>query len=311
MAQPRIIFFATGEIALPALRMLIANSPRPCALVTQPDRPTGRHQTLAPGVIKTTALEAGLVVYQPERLRTPGALEPIAAFEPDVIVVMAYGQILPKALLALPKTACINLHASLLPRHRGAACIQAAIDAGDEETGITVMHVAPELDTGDIISAKRIRIGPGETGGSLHDRLADLAADALAETLPMILDGTAPHTPQNQSLSSYAPKLERDHGKIDWSLPAAMLERRIRAYDPWPGTFTLWEEGGKQRRLKIFPSTSGIAASGTPGTISAADGLAVHCGTDTLLIQRVQPEGGRPMSGGEFLRGRPELPMFL
>jgi methionyl-tRNA formyltransferase len=304
MDRPRVIFFGTGEIALPAFRKILEIGPRPCALVTQPDRPVGRHQTPVPPAIKTLALEAGLPVFQPERLRDPGALDPIAALDPDLIVVMAYGQILPRALLAMPKTACINLHASLLPLHRGAACIQAALDAGDTETGVTVMHVAPALDTGDIILAKRTRIGPDDTGGTLHDRLADLAADALAEALPMILAGAAPRTPQDSSVSTYAPKLERDHGRIDWSLPATILERRIRAYDPWPGTFTLWDEAGKQRRLKILAPISSVMENGEPGTIAAGPGLVVHCGEGALLLHRVQPDGGRPMGGDEFLRGR-------
>lgn len=311
MDRPRVIFFGTGGIALPAFRKILEVGPRPCALVTQPDRPAGRHQTLVAPEIKRLALDAGLPVFQPERLRDPGALDPITTLEPDLILVMAYGQILPRKLLAMPKIACINLHASLLPRHRGAACIQAALDAGDTETGVTVMHMTPELDTGDIIYANRIRIGPDDTGGTLHDRLADLAARTLVEALPMILSGTAPRTPQDSSISTYASKLGRDHGRIDWSLPAVAIERRIRAYHPWPGTVTLWEEDTKQRRLKVFPPVVPMMENGEPGTLVPGFGLVVRCGEGSLLLRRVQPEGGRLMGGDEFLRGRTTPPAFI
>ena len=307
MPDPRLIFFGTGDIAIPAFRLLLDQGPRPLALVTQPDKPVGRHQTLTPPAIKTIALEAGIPVLQPERLRNPGAIDPIAALDPDLIVVMAYGQILPKSLLALPKTACINLHASLLPRHRGAACIQAAIDAGDAETGITVMHVAPELDTGDVILQVPTPITRDDTGGSVHDRLATLAATALAQALPLLIHGSAPRTPQDPHAASYAPKLERDHGRLDFSLPATTLARRIRAFHPWPGTFAVWEENGKSRRLKILPPANPSAANPSlpPGTPADGPHLAIHCGHHSILtLESVHPEGGRPMPAADFLRGR-------
>lgn len=299
----RLVFIATGDIALPSFRHLLEHGPRPLALVTQPDKPVGRHQTLTPPAIKTEAFAAGIPVFQPEKIGD--ATEELAALDPEVLVVMAYGQFLRKNILTLPSKAIINLHASLLPKYRGAACIQAAIDAGDAETGITSMHVVRELDAGDIILTKAIPIAADDTGGILHDRLADLAADVLTETLAKLADGSAPRIPQDSALSSYIPKLEREHGRLDWSMPAAAIERRIRAYDPWPGTFTTAIEGGKEKRLKILPPSSLVDATLAPGEISAEGGnLIVGCGEGALKLTNVQPEGGRPMSSAEYLRGR-------
>ncbi len=299
----RLIFIATGDIALPAFRHLIECGPCPLALVTQPDKPTGRHQTLTPPAIKLEALAANIPVYQPEKIGDITA--ELAALEPEFLVVMAYGQMLRKNILTLASRAIINLHASLLPKYRGAACIQAAIDAGDAETGITAMHVVRELDAGDVILMKSIPIGPGETGGSLHDRLADLAPLVLAETLERLASGTAPRIPQDSAASSYISKLERDDGRIDWNQDAAAIERRIRAYDPWPGTFTLATEDGRAKRLKIFPPASVLDETLSPGEISTtASQLIVGCGSGSLQLDIVQPEGGRKMSAADYLRGR-------
>ncbi len=299
----RLVFIATGDIALPSLRHLLEHGPRPLALVTQPDKPVGRHQVLTPPAIKTLALAAGIPVFQPVKIGD-AAVE-LAALEPDVLVVMAYGQILRDNIFTLPRKAIINLHASLLPKYRGAACIQAAIDAGDSETGITSMHVVRELDAGDIIDAKSIPIGPDETGGSLHDRLADLAAEVMAGTLGKIAVGTVCRTPQDEALVSYVPKLGRDDGCLDWNLPAVALERRIRAYDPWPGTYTIASEEGKEKRLKIFPHSFVMNMELQPGDIAAdGDRLIIGCGDGALELASVQPEGGRRMSAGDYLRGR-------
>jgi methionyl-tRNA formyltransferase len=299
----RIVFIATGDIALPAFRHLLEHGPRPLALVTQPDKPVGRHQTLTPPQIKTEALSAGIPVYQPEKIGD--ATDELTALNPEVLIVMAYGQILRKNILTLASKAIINLHASLLPKYRGAACIQAAIDAGDAETGITSMHVVRELDAGDIILTKAITIAPDETGGTLHDRLADLAAEVLDETLAKLADGTAPRIPQDSELSSYISKLERDDGRIDWSMPAVAIERRIRAYDPWPGTFTTAVEGGNEKRLKIFPPTRVIEASMPAGKIAIEDGkLIIACGESALELTTVQPDGGKRMAAADYLRGR-------
>ena len=299
----RLVFIATGDIALPSFRHLLEHGPKPLVLVTQPDKPVGRHQVFSPPAVKTMALEAGIPVLQPARIGD--AAGELAALHPDVLVVMAYGQILRNDILSLPNKAIINLHASLLPKYRGAACIQAAIDAGDTETGITSMHVVRELDAGDIIDAKAIPIAPDETGGSLHDRLAVLAAEVMAGTLAKIAAGTAPRTPQDETLASYVPKLGRDDGLIDWNAPAVSIERRIRAYDPWPGTYTVAIEGEKETRLKIFPPSLVTGMELPAGSIAVeGDHLIIGCGQGALELQSVQPEGGRRMSAVEYLRGR-------
>jgi methionyl-tRNA formyltransferase len=299
----RIAFLGTGEIAIPSLKRLIAEGMKPVVLVTQPDKPVGRHHTLTPPAIKTVALEAGIPVLQPEKVRE--VIDELAALDLDLMVVMAYGQILPKKLIALPKIACINLHASLLPKYRGAACIQAAIEAGDSETGITVMHVVKALDAGDIISAKSIVIGEQETGGELHDRLAELAPEAMWEAIGQLASGTASRTPQDEARVSYISKLERDHGRLDFTRPATDLERQIRAYDPWPGTFTVLTETGKERRLKVFPPVEVLDRDLSPGDWEMSAGqLIVGCGQGALRLTQVQPEGARRMSAEEFLRGR-------
>ncbi len=299
----RLIFIATGDIALPSFRHLLENGPRPLALVTQPDKPAGRHQVLTPPAIKLEALAAGMTVYQPEKIGDITA--ELAALDPEILVVMAYGQILRQNILTLASRAIINLHASLLPKYRGAACIQAAIDAGDAETGITAMHVVRELDAGDVILMKSIPIAPDETGGSLHDRLADLSPFVLAEALSKLTDGTAPRIPQDDSASSYISKLAREDGKIDWSRDAAAIERRIRAYDPWPGTYTTAIEGGKEKRLKIFPPATVVEQTLVPGEISIIDEqLTIGCGRHALIVTSLQPDGGKRMSAADYLHGR-------
>jgi methionyl-tRNA formyltransferase len=299
----RLVFMATGDIALPAFRHLIEQGPRPLALVTQPDKPVGRHQVLTPPAIKTAALAAGVPVFQP--VKAGDAAPELTAMSPDVIVVMAYGQILRRDILELPSTAIINLHASLLPKYRGAACIQAAIDAGDAESGITSLHVVRELDAGDIILARSIPLAADETGGSLHERLAELAPQVLAETLARIADGTAPRIPQDPALVTHISKLERDAGRLDWNLPAMALERRIRAYHPWPGTFTIAQVAGKPQRLKILPPSHPVDRDMTPGSLFICGGkLVVGCGQGALELTTVQPEGAKAMPAADYLRGR-------
>jgi methionyl-tRNA formyltransferase len=303
MNDARLIFVATGDIALPSFRQLLIDGPRPLALVTQPDKPVGRHQVLTEPLIKREALAAGIPVFQPEKIGD--ATEELAALDPEYVVVMAYGQILRENILTLAGKAIINLHASLLPRYRGAACIQAAIDAGEAESGVTAMHVVKQLDAGDIILAGAIPIAVDETGGSLHDRLADLAADVLMEALEKMIDGTAERIPQDDALSSYISKLERNDGRLHWSCPAVEIERRIRAYDPWPGTFTVAIEGGKEKRLKIYPPVEVVDRVLAAGEILSEEGkFLVGCGASALALETVQPEGGKRMSAGDYLRGR-------
>lgn len=299
----RLIFIATGDIALPSFRHLLEHGPRPLALVTQPDKPAGRHMVMTPPAIKVEALAAGIPVYQPEKIGD--ITQDLKALDPEILVVMAYGQILRKNILTLASKAIINLHASLLPKYRGAACIQAAIDAGDAETGITVMHVVKELDAGDMIILKSIPISHEDTGGTLHDRLAELSPSALSEALEKLTNGTATRVPQDDAASSYIPKLDREHGRLDWSQDANALERRIRAYDPWPGTYTTAIEECRSKRLKIFPPVSVIDQVLAPGELSMVEGhLVVGCGSGALRLGLVQPEGSRKMSAGDYVRGR-------
>jgi len=245
---------------------------------------------------------AKMPILQPARIKDPQAIEEIRALMPDVIVVMAYGQILPRDVLEIPKIACLNLHASLLPRWRGAAPIQAAIAAGDRETGITVMYMDEGLDTGDILVQRTVDILPADTGGSLHDRLVHIAPEALLDSLRMLEKRSAPRIPQDNALATFAPKLSREHGRIDWSEPAELIERKIRAFNPWPGAVMRISTNGT-RNLKIFSATI-IAFEGKPGEIlKRQNALIVAAGEGALSLREVQLEGKRRMSGSEFLRG--------
>ncbi len=302
----RVVFMGTGEIGLPTLRFLLSRpDTEVAAVVTQPDRPAGRGRQLRPPATKLLAAAAGVPVLQPARMRDAAAVAELAAFAPDVMVVMAYGQILPPAMLAIPRLACLNLHASLLPRHRGAAPIQAAILAGDAETGITVMHMAEGLDTGDMVLARPLVIAPDETGGSLHDRLAELAPLALADALAALEAGCAPRVPQDDARATYAGRLDREDGRIDWGRPAVELERLVRAMNPWPAAFAeLPMAAGGRERVKVFRAET-ADGSAAPGTILAADsgGILVATGAGALRLLEVQSEGGRRMAAGDWLRG--------
>ena len=299
----RIVFIATGDIALPAFRHLLAEGPKPLALVTQPDKRAGRKMELTPPQIKVEAMEAGIPVLQPEVIGD--IVDELVALKPELLMVMAYGQILRQNLLEFPGAHLVNLHASLLPRHRGAACIQAAIDAGDTHTGITAQHVVRKLDAGDLIHSESIAIADDETGGSLHDRLADLAVPVMAKTIELLTDGDAPRTPQNEDEASYIGKLGREDGRMDWSHAAVVLERRIRAYDPWPGTYTTVEEGGGSKRLKIYPPTVVTKKDLTAGEVSIEDGrLFVGTGEGALELTTIQPEGSKRMAVSDYLLGR-------
>jgi methionyl-tRNA formyltransferase len=299
----RIAFFGTGEIAIPSLQRLINEGHPPVVLVTQPDKPVGRHHVMTPPAIKVLAQEAGIPVLQPEKVRD--AIPELEEYRIDLMVVMAYGQILPMKLIELPRIACVNLHASLLPRYRGAACIQAAIDAGDTETGITVIHVVKKLDAGDIIHAEKLPILPNETGGQLHDRLAMLAPEAMMKAIASLETGTSERVVQDDALVSYIPKLERENGHLDFSMTADSLERRIRAYDPWPGTYFTSSDHGKERRIKVFPPVEVLTSGPEQGTIQTSDGsMIVGCGDGALRLLEIQPEGSRRMNAQDYLRGR-------
>jgi len=284
---------------VPTLQALLKSEHEVVAVVTQPDRPVGREQTIKPSPIKKALAGMAMPILQPARIRDRQSIEAIGALRPDVMAVIAYGQILPRELLQIPLIACLNLHASLLPRWRGAAPIQAAIAAGDRETGITVMYMDEGLDTGDILLQRKIDVHLDETGGSLHDRLAQIAPEALLASLRLLAGGGAPRTRQDNALATSAPKLNRDHGRIDWMEPAEIIERKIRAFNPWPGAFMEIEA----RHLKIF-SASIVDLSGKPGQLFPVENaLVVACGKGALSLQEVQLEGKRRMSAAEFLRG--------
>ncbi len=300
----------TGEIGVPAFRGLLEMPGyEVVAVVTQPDKPVGRKQELHASAIKRLAVARGVPVLQPVKMRAPEAVAEIAALAADVIVVMAYGQILPKAVLEAPRLACLNLHASLLPRWRGAAPIQAAIEAGDCVSGVTVMYMAEGLDTGDILLMRETPITDTDTGGSLHDRLGEVAAAALAEALPLIVAGTAPRTPQDDARANYAAKLSRENGRIEWQASAAQIDLRIRAMNPWPAAHTFLPTPAGQRQLKVFAARVEVA-QGSPGEVLAADGsgILVAAKEGAVLLTEIQLEGKRRMSAEEFLRGHTIAP---
>jgi methionyl-tRNA formyltransferase len=275
-------------------------------VITQPDKPVGRDQQVQPPPIKAELATSPVPVLQPVRIRNEEVVAEIRGLAPDVIVVMAYGQILPKSVLEIPRIACLNLHASLLPRYRGAAPIQAAIAAGDAETGITVIYMDEGLDTGDMLLQTKFAILPNETGGSLHDRLAQVAPDVLLGALDLLANQRAPRTSQRTADATYSPKLTREDGKIDWSEPAQLIERKIRAFDPWPGAFSqLSDSTGKTCKLKIFRATVSDQSIGDPGAILTPNDLEVlvATGRGALRLEEVQLEGKRRMSAADFLRG--------
>lgn len=296
----KLAFIATGDIALPTFNHLIEHGPKPCLLITQPDKPVGRSQSSpVPPEIKTVALEHGIPVWQPGKIKE--VAEDLATLNPEFIVVMAYGQIIGKAVRKAAKKAIVNLHASILPKYRGASCIQSAIANGDFETGITVMHVIRELDTGDIISVKKIPIGETETAGELHDRLADIGPAALCEALEILSVNPKAGSPQQPEEASHAPKLLREDGRLDFSKSAKELARIIRAYHPWPGTFTEVLIKGKAKRLKVFPPISIVEHSIPPGELIVHEGkLFIGCGDKALGLAEVQLEGSKRMPASTF-----------
>ncbi|GAB3395543.1 methionyl-tRNA formyltransferase [Azotobacter armeniacus] len=304
MTQPsRIVFAGTPEFAAEHLKALLAAGQRPIAVYTQPDRPAGRGQKLMPSPVKQLAQQHAIPVLQPPTLRDPAAQAELAALEPDLMLVVAYGLILPQAVLDIPRLGCINSHASLLPRWRGAAPIQRAIEAGDGESGVTVMQMEAGLDTGPMLLKVATPIHPADTGGSLHDRLAGLGAAALVEAIDKLAAGELAGEVQNDALATYAHKLNKDEAHLDWSRPAVELERRIRAFDPWP----VCHSSLNGTPLKVF-GASVEPGGGTPGTILAAsrDGLSVACGVGALRLTRLQLPGGKPLAFAELYNSRRE-----
>ncbi len=303
-APLRIVFAGTPDFSVPCLDACLASGAEVVAAYTQPDRPAGRGRQLTPSPVKQRALAAGIPVEQPESLRDKAARERLAAHAPDLMVVVAYGLILPKSVLALPRLGCWNVHASILPRWRGAAPIQRAILAGDAETGVDLMQMEAGLDTGPVLLRRRTPIAPEDTGGSLHDRLSALGADVLADGLARVLRGeTLVATPQPDEGASYAHKLDKAEAKLDWNQPAAALARKVRAFDPWPVAEA--ELHGERVRLWSAEAIA-MPATAAPGTLVAThrNAIDVATGDGLLRIHELQREGGRRVAVRDWLNAR-------
>lgn len=301
----RVLFMGTPDFAVPSLRRLVEDGHEICGVFTQPDKPKNRGHKLMPTPVKEYAVTQGIPVYQPASCRDEAVLEELRAMEPDVIVVAAYGKLLPQALLDIPRTAIINVHSSLLPQYRGAAPINWAILNGDEETGVTIQYMAAELDAGDILLAKKTAIDPQEDAAQLYCRLAELGGEAASEALALLERGEAPRVPQVYGPQfQYASMLSREMSPLDWAKPAQILVNQVRGLIPWPCAST--DVAGV--RWKVFRAHVGEETGKAPGTILSAgkNGIAVACGDGrALVITELQADGGRRMAAADYLRGHP------
>lgn len=300
----KIVYMGTPDFAVPPLAALVENGYEVTAVITQPDKPKGRGKTLMPTPVKEEALKHEIPVYQPAKVRDPEFLETLQKLEPDMIIVAAFGQIIPKVILDMPKYGCINIHASLLPKYRGAAPIQQAVIDGEKESGVTIMKMGTGLDTGDMISQAVVKLREDETGGSLFDRLADTGAELLVRTIPSIENGTAVYTKQpEESPTPYAAMITKQMGLLDFSKSAVVLERLVRGMNPWPSAYTFLNN----KTLKVWKCSveSGSCGKDVPGTITDVDkkGIHVACGEGTLILEEVQLEGKKRMETDAFLRG--------
>jgi methionyl-tRNA formyltransferase len=319
MTPLRIIFMGTAELSCASLEKLAAQEPfQVAAVITQPDKPQGRNLRLTPSPVKVLAEKLHLPVLQPARARDEKFISELRELKPDVIVVVAYGQILPPALLDLPRHGCLNVHPSLLPKYRGAAPIQWAIANGDAETGVVIMKMDAGLDTGPVLSLRRTPIHPTDDSQILHDRLAQLGAELLAETLPDYVAGKISPQPQAATGAIYAAKIKREDGRIDWPSPAEKIWNRLRAFTPWPGAFTFLPSpspvpagvtAAKPQLLKLWRAEV-CDRSGAAGIVLTADktGIVVGCGLNALRILELQREGGKRLMAGPFLAGCPLPP---
>jgi methionyl-tRNA formyltransferase len=302
----RIVFIGTGEIGVPSLQALLdSERVQVIAIITQPDRPVGRHQEIKPSPIKQVATASSVPLFQPEKINTPEMLLRLQELQPDLMIVCAYGQILKASVLGIPRLGCLNLHASLLPKYRGAACIQAAIKNRDAETGMTVMWMDEGLDTGAVFLQNRFAIEPQETAGSLHDRLAKSGPEILLSALALLEKGQAIKIPQEEALATYVKKLGKEDGKIDWKVESHFVEAHIRAMIPWPGAYTVVEVGGEKKTIKIFQAVLDQEICGKPGEIVrlSDEGISVAAGQGGLRLKELQLEGRKRMAAGELARG--------
>ena len=300
----KIMFMGTPEISAVCLKELIDSDNEIIAVVTGKDKPRGRGNVMTPTAVKALALENSLPVYTPDSLKGEDFMALLEELQPELIAVVAYGKILPKSVLDFPKYGCINVHVSLLPKYRGAAPMQRAIIDGEKETGVTIMHMAEGVDTGDIITSQKFPIGPEDDFEAIHDRSAEVGAKLLVKTISDIANGTATRTPQDDSLASHAAKIEKEDCKIDFTRSAVVLDCAIRGVTPIPGAFAYH----KGKMLKIYKA-SPVKGSGEPGKVIAIDAkgtgsFTVACGEGALLVQGVIPEGKGRMSAGDFVRGR-------
>lgn len=305
----RIVFMGSADLACPCLdRLLAESSITVAAVVTQPDRPKGRRLQTAPCAVRAHVAAASVPVLTPAEVNAPEAVAAVRACAPEVIVVVAYGQMLGAELLALPPRGCINVHASLLPRYRGAAPIQWALAQGETRTGVTTMFMDAGLDTGDLIAQAEVAIAPDDTAGTLHDRLALRGAALLMETLAAVRTGACPRRPQPPEGATYAPKLKKSDGRLDWRQPASRLHDRIRAFNPWPSCYCEWPPFGRIRVWRARVEAGCETAA--PGDLVEArgEGPLVQTGREALRLLDLQPEGRTPMSGAAFLRGHPLRP---
>jgi methionyl-tRNA formyltransferase len=299
--DPRIVFMGSPEFSLPTLQALLA-AYNVIGVITQPDRPAGRGRSLTPPPVKVLAQEASLPIIQPRRLREPEAMQQLQAWQPDLIVVAAFGQILRPDVLNLPPRGCINVHASLLPRWRGAAPINAALLAGDEQTGASIMCMDSGIDTGPVLAQAGIPILPTDNAGSLSARLSQLGAELLIQTLPEYLMGKLVPLPQDETLATYAPMLEKEDGRLDFHQPAEALERKVRAFNPWPGAYTEWQ--GLTLKVHRAHAVHASQLAGVPGTATIHENMpAFFTAHDLLVLDEVQPAGKKAMPGEVFLRG--------